>query len=627
MGRLSGICNFNGRPASPEEISKLHGCAGPEDRLFTAGGISMIERGGSTAVRERRSALVCHWEGRLDNRTAFAGLPDCGPEASEAELALAAPRKEFPKHLSQLIGDFSLAIWDGEERRLWLATDYAGVRSLYFHRSSSAEGTRVVWSTSLDALSEWVGQGELDPDYMTEFLVRGAASGGRTPWKAISAVPPGCAVCIRDTGIQTDYLWRPPLEGDTTLAREADYEERFRVLFREAVRSRLNVRGMAVAELSGGLDSSSVVCMAREVIGAGEAAASGLTTLSYAEPGGTDEKFIRTVEDACAFPSYHLTLHDDSFASAESARSGSPARWEMRNRDIRDWMSGIGASTLLTGQLGDLVMGNCFGGAEHVADDLSHGRWGSAFRNTLRWGRAQRQPVYPILSEAVKLAVRRRIDVAANTDFRRTALTPAAVRRATELTEARIPEADRSAAPGRCNRLGSLMDMLQVRHLHSPEALRPVAWSHAFTHRPLVEFMMTIPAGIVYRPGEPRRLMRRALSGLLPKAVAQRRSKAAYTDVFRRSLLPMVGELLRSPAPLLLAERGLIDSREARTRFEHFTLGLECNEAQLHQIAMLEFWLRAHEIRSPGALNRSVERQPEEDGRGAVQACRGHVRQ
>ncbi len=621
MGRLSGICNFNGQPASPEELSNLHGLAGPEDRLFAASGVSMIERGGSTAVRQGRSALVCHWEGRLDNSPEFAGLPGCGPESSEADLALAAPGKEFPRHLSKLIGDFSLAIWDGEERSLWLATDYAGVRPLYFHRSLAPESPRVVWSSSIVALSRWIERLELDSDYITEFLVRGAASGARTPWKGISAVPPGCALRIRESGIHEESLWRPPLESETILPSETDYEEQFRNLFRDAVRSRLNIGGVAVAELSGGLDSSSVVCMARDVIRAGEANVRGLTTLSYPEEGGTDEKFIREVEDACGFPAWHLTLREDSFASAQSAAAGPPVRWEMRDREIRQWMEGLNAGTILTGQLGDLVMGNCLDGGEHVADDLGHGRFGAAFRNSLRWSRAQRQPVYSVLSEAARFAIRRRIDISANADFRRTALTPAAVRRALELTEARIPEAHRAAAPGRCTRLGGLMDMLQVRHLHSPETLRPVYWSHAFAHRPLVEFMMTIPVGIVYRPGEPRRLMRRALSGLLPKAVAQRRSKAAYSGVFRRSLLPMAQELLRSPSPLLLAESGFIDAQAARTRLEHFTLGLECNEAQLHQIVMLEFWLRARESRT------AEEAQAEQVGGAAFQGYRGRVQQ
>src|SRR6185312_17239888 len=131
----------------------------------------------------------------------------------------------------------------------------------------------------------------------------------------------------------------------------------------------------------------------------------------------------------------------------------------------------------------------------------------------------------------------------------------------------------------------------------------------------LVEFMMTIPVGIVYRPGEPRRLMRRALSGLLPKAVAQRRSKAAYSGVFRRSLMPMAQELLRSPSPLLLVEGGFIDGQAARTRLEHFALGLECNEVQLHQIVMLEFWLRARENR------KDAEWQAEDGDCGAFQGC------
>jgi len=577
----------------------------------------MMERGGSTAVRHGRSAVVCHWEGRLDNSFAFAHLPGCGASATEAELVLAAPGKEFPKHLSNLIGDFSLAIWDGEDRSLWLASDYTGVRPLYFRWTALSEGPRVIWSSSLEALSRWAGQDELDPDYITEFLVRGAASGGRTPWKGISAVPPGCALRIRKTGIDTEYIWHPPLESETTLSQDADYEEQFRLLFREAVRSRLNVRGAAVAELSGGLDSSSVVCMARDVIRAGEAAPLSLTTLSYAEEGSTDAKFIPEIEDMCDFPAYHLTLRDDSFVSVESVGARLPAWWQMRNREIRQWMSGLGAGTILTGQLGDLITGNCFEGAEHVADDVSHGRFGRAVRNATRWSRAQRQRVYPILSGATQLAIRRRIDLSRSMDFRRTALAPPIARRAVELTESRIAEVHRNASPGRCIRLGGLLDMLQVRHLQSPETLRPIVWSHPFTHRPLVEFMMTIPTGIVYRPGEPRRLMRRALAGLLPKAVLRRRSKTAYSGAFRRSLMPMVHELLRSPAPLLLAEGGFIEPQAARTRLEHFTLGLECNEAQLRQIVMLEFWLRARENRQEQASERQVE-----EGRcGALQEC------
>src|SRR6185312_9686011 len=126
----------------------------------------------------------------------------------------------------------------------------------------------------------------------------------------------------------------------------------------------------------------------------------------------------------------------------------------------------------------------------------------------------------------------------------------------------------------------------------------------------LVEFMMTIPVGIVYRPGEPRRLMRRALAGILPKAVAQRRSKAAYSGAFRRSLLPMAQELLRSSSPLLLAEGGFIDAQAARARLEHFTLGLECNEAQLHQIVMLEFWLGARENRKDAEHQAEKAQEP-----------------
>ena len=62
-----------------------------------------------------------------------------------------------------------------------------------------------------------------------------------------------------------------------------------------------------------------------------------------------------------------------------------------------------------------------------------------------------------------------------------------------------------------------MVETLEVRALECPEALQRRTCSHPFSHRPLVEYMMTIPPEIVYRPGEPRRLMRRALSGIVPQ--------------------------------------------------------------------------------------------------------------
>ncbi|HUP04012.1 MAG TPA: asparagine synthase-related protein, partial [Bryobacteraceae bacterium] len=100
------------------------------------------------------------------------------------------------------------------------------------------------------------------------------------------------------------------------------------------------------------------------------------------------------------------------------------------------------------------------------------------------------------------------------------------------------------------------------------------------------------PPDVVCRPGEPRRLMRRAFADLLPTAILRRRSKAAFGGVYRQALRPMAAEALRDPAGLRCVEFGFAEAVSLYGRLQAFLDGVECNEYQLRQILLLEFWLR-----------------------------------
>jgi hypothetical protein len=49
-------------------------------------------------------------------------------------------------------------------------------------------------------------------------------------------------------------------------------------------------------------------------------------------------------------------------------------------------------------------------------------------------------------------------------------------------------------------------------------------YTHPFAHRPLIEFVMSVPPDVLCGPGQPRRLMRRALGDLWPPRLRARRS-------------------------------------------------------------------------------------------------------
>jgi asparagine synthase (glutamine-hydrolysing) len=62
---------------------------------------------------------------------------------------------------------------------------------------------------------------------------------------------------------------------------DAEYEEQFRTVFAKAVQRCLRSDRRVLAELSGGIDSSSIVCMADTVIARSEAETSHLDTISW----------------------------------------------------------------------------------------------------------------------------------------------------------------------------------------------------------------------------------------------------------------------------------------------------------------------------------------------------------
>jgi hypothetical protein len=133
--------------------------------------------------------------------------------------------------------------------------------------------------------------------------------------------------------------------------------------------------------------------------------------------------------------------------------------------------------------------------------------------------------------------------------------------------------------------------LLELRLLQVPEILQHLDYTHPFAHRPLVEFLMTIPADVLCGPSEPRRLMRRALADLWPDKVRSRGSKGFFTTPWHEAMLPLADDLMKQ-RQIEVVDRGFVDRTSLLSRLERLLRGLDCNEAQLRQIILLEFWLR-----------------------------------
>ena len=608
MWRLAGVLDLDERPVSPADKAAALGHRDPHP---DAGGYFCLPELFMTRVeccsggRECQVAVspagdACAWDGRLDNRIELASRFGARwGAAADGEVALAAYASEGTAGWGALIGDWSLAYYDHAGRKLLLASDYAGSRPLYYW----AGRDRVLWSSSLAHLVRWSAVQDIDESYVAEFLRCGAAA-GRTPYRGIYSVPPGSAVCFCRDGVSTSRFWNLPVDGETRLRSLEEYEERLRYLFQEAVAVRLNTTAAVCAELSGGLDSTSVVSVADRLIASRSAPAPNLFTFTYCEKGNSDERFYRRVERSCGRPGVHLNLADYPLIGAGSAGGSAPMWWQPRFRELAQRMDALGSNVFLTGQLGDLVMGNWLDDSEQVAGYLRQGRLRSAMAEAFGWSRSLQVPVYRVFWRAFQ-ANFSRWPTAGNSDFapfdsdRRVygdSLVPG-FRRTMELEER---ERLRAAAwrwvnPARRKRLWALSETLEGRRLQCPEPLEHVCYSHPFAHRPLVEFMLTIPPGLTCRPGEPRWLMRRALAGMVPPNVLRRRSKGIYDGTYNGCFLPLATQLLGDVPRMRLVEGGYVDCRSVEARLRRLTQGLPCNEPQLRNLILLESWLQCRE--------------------------------
>jgi asparagine synthase (glutamine-hydrolysing) len=167
------------------------------------------------------------FDGRLDNRDDLVLL--VGDHLREQKildqtdvaLALAAYEKWGEQGLKRLLGDWSIAIWDAERRNLVLASDYMGLRPLFYTTSKEF----IAWSSDLAMLAAWMqAEDNLDNYYIAAYL-QNEPTYDRTIYHEVRYVP--CAHTVRaGNGILgKKQFWHLPVESRIRYRTTEDYGE------------------------------------------------------------------------------------------------------------------------------------------------------------------------------------------------------------------------------------------------------------------------------------------------------------------------------------------------------------------------------------------------------------------
>ena len=161
--------------------------------------------------------------------------------------------------LAHIDGDFALAIWNARTREAFCARDRTGRKPFYYAPSATCLAFASEFGTLLQL--GFVSQ-DFNNDDIVGTLLTGGQSFTQTLVKGIVRLPPACLMTVRDGTAQPRRYWDIDCFAELRYQSEGDYEEHFRQVIGDAVRRRLRSASPVGVYVSGGLDSSAVLCVA-----------------------------------------------------------------------------------------------------------------------------------------------------------------------------------------------------------------------------------------------------------------------------------------------------------------------------------------------------------------------------
>lgn len=611
MQAIGGACRLDGGPVDRAMVGRMndaaqlllpcrrrswtHGssglcCASPH---LGAAGPAAAEPAGDAS---RRRTLV--FDGRLDNREDLvAELRRHGarPGSSDVELTLAAYAAWGDDCASKLIGDFAFALWDAARRRLLCVRDPLGVRPLYMGLRDDV----VCFATQIrQILAARPHTPAFDLEFVADRLAHGVdrADAACTPYRGVSRLKPGHRLIAEDGRVRIERYWEWST-GEAAADRDLrEYVDRFRETFSSAVASRMRGVGRVWSDLSGGLDSSSIVSVAARRRGGPRLSAISVvfdrSTLS------DERQWAATVARTLGVDRHCI----DGDAQPPFTRLTEAVRyWEEPHaaaaffgvhRQYQRLMGGAGVPILLTGIGAEAVVMSKQQSPVHLADLARRGRLAALWRELDRWQRALGIPLGNVASRYClrPLGSRPLVSHGRLPEIPDWIAGPFA-RRWNLQGRARngsMPPARRGVADQwHVERVGRISGFLLRGCLEKACDIR-----YPFLHRPLVELALATPWSLKAVPGETKALLRRAMEGVLPEEVRRRTQNAstghaAYTGLRRE--WPILERIVASS---MLADLGAVDRERLRNALHLARQGHAFDLGGLLSTLTLDAWLQ-----------------------------------
>lgn len=485
-------------------------------------------------------------------------------------------------------GMWALALWDENRRQLWLSRDRFGIKPLYYLLD---KGTLLFASEIKAILAVRPAERQPNVSYLATFLVHGRMDhGDETCFAGIKALPPAHSLTFSPEAIAEQKYWSLSREGlqnwkDVCELKDGTPAEEFLGLLENAVKIRLMGDVPLGCCLSGGLDSSSIVALATRHTNM-------LSTFSAVFPGHScDESFYareivrhfktqpRWVQPNVSDFMETLTKivwHQDEPGVAY----GTFPQWKIMERasgEVRILLDGQGSDELLGGYhlflphyLKTLYEDQRFG-----ADSVSEAQ--KEIAAVLGQRTSAAHAVEGCRALQYRTAILNR-DIR-NLNSARPQMYQGPL--STHLDNVLFFALTRDILPA----LLHYQDRISMAF--SIESRVP------FLDYRLVEFCMGLPFQEKINGSTTKNILRKAMEGILPPRVCNRRDKLGFpaplSQWLQKELKEPVQDYLLSDK---LKQRGIIDPATMQKRLQQHTQGEKDHTFEIWRWLALEIWFR-----------------------------------
>jgi asparagine synthase (glutamine-hydrolysing) len=634
MSGICGIVNFNGAPVDPGVLDRMVQAAahrGPDGVgrwLNGKVGLANLRMNITPeSVRERQpqasldDAFVLTASARIDNRDdLIAALGDFlrTAEPTDADLILAAYGKWGEDCALHLIGDYAFAIWDARREGLFAARDPMGFRPLYYRH----EPRRLLFASEVKQILAVPGVPKrlFEPALAMHLAMAMAHFPAEwTFYEGVLQCPAGWSLWCNDRTARTWQHWDVGECSAIRYSSEDEYVEHFRETLTEAVRVRLRSRKPVGIMLSGGLDSGAVASMVgwlaendtSKSYPAVHTYSWAFNSLTECDERQISDQIVRRYGfEAESIPvEDHVGLEGQS-APVSDADGPSLQPYSPLHQRALATAGSHGVGAMLSGFRGDLVVGS--GSFDYLQLALA-GQWLTLLNHigahtqrsgipahrlarnwiltplgwAILWSRAMSWAAGPVFD--LRHAGRNpfpqwiRNDFAERTGLRRLVLQP------------------RPYVRGR-----GLANRQRARLIFFPLAMRAVVeqerhnagfglgFSDPWSDRRLAEFAISVPQHMLSRIGEPKRITRLAMRGVMPEEVRRSARKTVLAPLWNRMLKVEGRQTIETVlGGSELGARGFVSEAKLQKHYGEFLRG-RSDDGRFWNTITAELWLRRH---------------------------------